>query len=60
MTAARIARARFASRDAHLAIPTLEIAGAVIVLPLVAVGCSFLLSRPIPDWSAFRSVGAGQ
>jgi putative ABC transport system permease protein len=50
----------FASREAQLAIPTLEIAGAVVVLPLVAVACTWLLSRPIPDWSAFRNVRPGE
>jgi putative ABC transport system permease protein len=50
----------FASRDASLAVPMLEISGAVIALPVLAVLSSWLLSRPIPDWNAFRSVGAGQ
>jgi putative ABC transport system permease protein len=50
----------FASRDAALAIPTLEIMGAVIALPILAIASTWLLSRPIPDWNAFRSVGAGE
>ena len=50
----------FASRDAQLAIPTLEIAGAVIVLPVLAIASVWLLSRPIPDWSAFRNVRPGE
>ena len=50
----------FASRDAQLAIPTLEIAGAVVVLPVLAIASAWLLSRPIPDWSAFRNVRPGE
>jgi putative ABC transport system permease protein len=49
----------FASRGSVLAVPTIEIVAAVVVLPLLAVLSSFLLSRPIPDWNAFRSVGPG-
>jgi putative ABC transport system permease protein len=41
-------------------VPGLEIAGAVLALPAVAVLGAWLLSRPIPDWNAFRSVGVGQ
>jgi putative ABC transport system permease protein len=50
----------FTSRGTHLAIPTLEIAGAVLLLPLLAVASAWLLSRPIPDWGAFRSVRPGE
>lgn len=50
----------FASRGSELAVPALEIAGAVVALPLLAVAASFLLSRPIPDWNAFRSVRPGE
>jgi putative ABC transport system permease protein len=50
----------FVSRGTHLAVPTLEIAAAVVLLPLLAVASAWLLSRPIPDWNAFRSVGTGQ
>jgi putative ABC transport system permease protein len=50
----------FASRDAQLAIPTIEIAGAVIVLPALAIASAWLLSRPIPDWAAFRNVRPGE
>ena len=50
----------FASRGSPLAVPTLEIAGAVIALPLLAVASSWLLSRPIPDWNAFRNVRTGE
>lgn len=48
------------SRREMLAVPTLEIAAAVIVLPALAVLAAWLLSRPIPDWSAFRSVRPGE
>ena len=47
----------FVSRGSPLAVPTIEIVGAVIALPVLAIGCSWLLSRPIPDWAAFRSLG---
>lgn len=50
----------FAGSDATLAIPTLEITGVVIILPIVAIAGTFLLSRPIPDWNAFRSVRPGE
>lgn len=50
----------FVSRGSPIAVPTLEIVGAVIVLPLLAVAASWLLSRPIPDWNAFRNVRAGE
>jgi putative ABC transport system permease protein len=48
----------FASRGSPLALPTIEIAGAVLALPLLAVISAWLLSRPIPDWEAFRDVGS--
>lgn len=47
----------FASRGSPLAVPAIEIVGAVIALPVLAIACSWLLSRPIPDWAAFRSLG---
>lgn len=50
----------FTSRGSDLAIPTLEIAGAVLALPLLAVASAWLLSRPLPDWSAFRSARPGE
>lgn len=50
----------FASRGSPIAVPAIEIVGAVVALPLLAVASSWLLSRPIPDWAAFRSVGAGE
>ncbi|HET7182779.1 MAG TPA: FtsX-like permease family protein [Candidatus Limnocylindrales bacterium] len=43
------------SRGSHMLIPVPEIAAAVAVLPLLAIGATWLLARPIPDWSAFRS-----
>ena len=48
----------FVSRGSAIAVPTIEIAGAVVVLPVLAVVISWLLSRPIPDWAAFRTAGA--
>jgi putative ABC transport system permease protein len=42
------------------AVPTPEILAAVAGLPIVAVVGAWLLSRPIPDWNAFRSVRAGE
>jgi putative ABC transport system permease protein len=50
----------FTSRGTHLEVPTLEIAGAVIVLPLIAIAGAWLLSRPIPDWNAFRNLRPGE
>jgi len=50
----------FVSRGSPIAVPTLEITGAVLVLPLLAVAASWLLSRPIPDWNAFRNVRPGE
>ena len=46
----------FVSRGSPIAVPAMEIAGAVLVLPVLAVLLSCLLSRPIPDWNAFRNV----
>ena len=50
----------FTSRDAQLAIPVLEIASAVIALPALTIAGAWVLSRPIPDWSAFRNVRPGE
>jgi hypothetical protein len=50
----------FVSRHSAIAVPTIEIAGAVLVLPVLAVLSSWLLSRPIPDWNAFRNVRPGE
>jgi putative ABC transport system permease protein len=48
------------SREAPLTVPVLEIGSAVVVLPALAVLAAWLLSRPIPDWGAFRSVRPGE
>jgi putative ABC transport system permease protein len=44
-----------ASRGHDMVIPVFEIAAAVGLLPLLAIGATWILGRPIPDWSAFRS-----
>lgn len=44
-----------ASRGADIAVPVVEILAAVGILPVLAIGATWLLARPIPDWSAFRS-----
>lgn len=49
-----------ASLRQPFAVPVLEIGAAVAALPLIAVMGAWLLSKPIPDWSAFRNVTAGQ
>lgn len=41
-------------------LPILEIVTALAVLPLIAVVGAWLLSKPIPDWNAFRGVTTGQ
>jgi putative ABC transport system permease protein len=46
----------FTSRDAQMAVPTIEIAGALIVMPVLAIAFAWILSRPIPDWNAFRNL----
>jgi putative ABC transport system permease protein len=48
-----------ASRDEPLTVPWPEIALIVVVMPLVAIAGALLLSRPIPQWSAFRDVNTG-
>ncbi len=50
----------FLSRGSPLAVPAIEIVGAVVALPVLAIASSFLLSRPIPDWNAFRNVRPGE
>ncbi len=50
----------FLSRGSPLAVPAIEIVGAVVALPVLAIVSSFLLSRPIPDWNAFRNVRPGE
>jgi putative ABC transport system permease protein len=47
-----------ASRGYPLVVPIQEVAGAVVLLPLLAIAGTWLLSRPIPDWSVFRIEGA--
>ncbi|MEO8274131.1 MAG: FtsX-like permease family protein [Chloroflexota bacterium] len=49
-----------ASLRQPFAVPVIEIAGAVVALPVIAVLGAWLLSKPIPDWSAFRNVTTGQ
>ena len=49
-----------ASLRQPVAVPVLEIAAAVLALPIIAVVGSWVLSRPIPDWNAFRNVTTGQ
>jgi putative ABC transport system permease protein len=50
------------SRDDYytVAVPVLEIVGVLVVLPAVAIVSGYLLSRPIPDWNAFRSTRSGE
>lgn len=43
-----------------VALPALEIVGVLVILPLVAIASAWLLSRPIPEWSAFRGVAPGE
>ncbi|HEX7400424.1 MAG TPA: FtsX-like permease family protein, partial [Candidatus Limnocylindrales bacterium] len=43
------------SRGAPLVVPLPEVVAALAVLPLLAMAGTLLFSRPIPDWSAFRS-----
>lgn len=49
-----------ASLRQPFAVPVIEIVGALVALPVVAVLGAWLLSKPIPDWSAFRNVTTGQ
>jgi len=43
------------SRGAPLVVPLPEVVAALAILPLLAMAGTLLFSRPIPDWSAFRS-----
>lgn len=52
-------RGLLASRGAHLVVPVPEIPAALAILPLLAIAGTWLLSRPIPDWSAFRAQAPG-
>jgi putative ABC transport system permease protein len=45
-----------ASRDTPLVVPVLELVLVVVALPAMAAVGGLLLSRPIPQWSAFREV----
>ena len=49
-----------ASLRMPFAVPTLEIVGAIALLPAVAVLGAWLLSRSLPEWSAFRNVRPGE
>jgi len=40
-------------RDENVSLP-LEVVAVVALLPVLAIAATWLLSRPIPDWSAFR------
>jgi putative ABC transport system permease protein len=42
------------TRKAPLVVPVPEIIAAVALLPVLAIAATWLFSRPIPDWSAFR------
>jgi hypothetical protein len=41
------------TRHAPLVVPGLEVLAVVALLPILAIAATWLLSRPIPDWSAF-------
>jgi putative ABC transport system permease protein len=47
-----------ASRGSPLVVPLPEITAALVVLPLLAVAATFVVTRPIPAWSAFRGAGS--
>jgi hypothetical protein len=42
------------TRHSPLVVPGLEVVAIVALLPILAIAATWLLSRPIPDWSAFR------
>lgn len=42
------------TRKAPLVVPVPEIIAAVALLPVLAISVTWLFSRPIPDWHAFR------
>ena len=46
------------SRGAPLVVPVPEIVAALVILPLLVVGATFVLTRPIPTWSSFRGAGS--
>lgn len=43
------------TRGDPLVVPIPEVLSALVVLPVLSMAGAFLLTRPIPDWSAFRS-----
>jgi hypothetical protein len=45
-----------ASRGLPLVVPIPEVAGAVVLLPILAILGAWLLGRPIPEWAAFRDL----
>jgi putative ABC transport system permease protein len=49
-----------ASLHMPFVVPLAEVVAAVAILPAVAVLGAWLLSRPIPDWNAFRNVRPGE
>jgi putative ABC transport system permease protein len=42
------------TRKAPLVVPVPEVVAAVALLPVLAIAATWLFSRPIPDWHAFR------
>ena len=42
------------TRKSPLVVPVPEVIAAVALLPVLAIAATWLFSRPIPDWSAFR------
>jgi hypothetical protein len=42
------------TRKAPLVVPVPEVIAAVALLPVLAFAATWLFSRPIPEWSAFR------
>jgi putative ABC transport system permease protein len=46
------------SRGAPLVVPVPEVLAAIAALPLLAVLATFLFTRPIPAWSAFRGASS--
>ncbi|HEY8829465.1 MAG TPA: FtsX-like permease family protein, partial [Candidatus Limnocylindria bacterium] len=42
------------TRKAPLIVPVPEVIAAVALLPVLAIAVTWLVSRPIPDWNAFR------
>lgn len=43
------------TRHSPLVVPGLEVVAVVALLPVLAIATTWLLSRPIPEWSAFRN-----